>query len=121
MLDPVQTVLFAAVIGVMAGNVPTVIVAVVSEQPVGKVNINLALPVVTPVTSPAFVTVATAGFVLVHVPPVVGVNCVVVPIQIALEPAMETTGEGFIFNCIDLDAARQFGSLIRAGVLTNKR
>ena len=121
MLDPVHTALFAAVIGVIAGNVPTVTVPVLSEQPVGKVKINFALPADTPVTTPELFTVATAGLVLVHVPPVVGSNCVVVPTQIAFEPAMESTGAGFIFNCTGLDAARQYGCAMSAGVLTNKR
>src|SRR3990170_6365981 len=36
------------------------------------VKVNVALPAETPVTTPAFVTVATAVLLLVHVPPDVG-------------------------------------------------
>jgi hypothetical protein len=56
------------------------------------VKVKVAEPAATPVTTPAFVTVATARLLLVHVPPVVGDKAVVPPIQILLEPVMLTTG-----------------------------
>jgi hypothetical protein len=58
------------------------ILAVVFEQPViASVYVNVALPDATPVTTPAFVTVATAVLLLTQVPPVVGDNVVVEPTQ----------------------------------------
>ena len=45
------------------------------------VNIKVEVPAVKPVTKPPFVTDATAGFVLVHVPPVLGDRVVVLPIH----------------------------------------
>lgn len=49
-------------------------------QPVEvSVKVKLAVPVVTPVTSPPFVTVATAELLLTQVPPVVGLNVMVEP------------------------------------------
>ena len=55
-------------------------------QPVEvRVKVNVAVPAATACTSPAFVTVATPGLLLTHVPPLVGDNIVVVlPIQIEL-------------------------------------
>lgn len=44
-------------------------------------------------TTPEFVTVATAVLLLVHVPPVVGDNVVVPLIQIALGPVILPTGQ----------------------------
>ena len=51
---------------------------------------------VIPVTKPAAVTVAIAGLLLTHVPPVVGVTVVVEPIQTAGVPVTATVGPGFI-------------------------
>src|SRR6476469_354055 len=49
--------------------------AVVLLQPVPVTeNVNEALPDATPVTTPAFVTVATDGLLLTQAPPVAGVN-----------------------------------------------
>jgi hypothetical protein len=56
------------------------------------VNINLAVPAVNPVMSPAFVIPATVGLEEVHVPPVCGVICVLPPIQMDEGPEMEITG-----------------------------
>jgi hypothetical protein len=79
---------------VIVGSGFTVTALVVLEQPVVvDVNVNVADPADTPVTTPAFVTVATAALLLVHVPPVVGLSVIVFPIQTA-EGAL-TTGNGF--------------------------
>jgi hypothetical protein len=56
------------------------------------VKVKVALPAVTPVTTPALVTVATAGLLLAQVPPVLGESVVVAPIQILSAPIMLTTG-----------------------------
>lgn len=53
---------------------------------------KVTVPAETPVTTPLLVTVATAGLLLVQVPPVVGDNVVVLPIQMLLEPVTLTTG-----------------------------
>jgi hypothetical protein len=67
---------------VMAGSEKTVNVPVVRLQPVVEsVNVNVAVPGLTVVMLPALSIVATAGLLLTQVPPEVGVNCVVLPIQ----------------------------------------
>lgn len=58
------------------------------------VNTKLALPNAKPVTTPLFVTEATAGLLLTQVPPVAGDKVVVLPIQIEAGPLMLTTGLG---------------------------
>lgn len=64
-------------------------------QPVALlVNMNVAVPGVTAVTNPELSTVATALFVLCHVPPVFGCSWVVTPKQIELGPSILTTGLG---------------------------
>ena len=73
---------------------PTETVDVVALQPVSVlVKVNVAVPVDMPVTTPAFVIVATRLLLLVQVPPVVGVKVMVLPMP--TEPAAETTGNGF--------------------------
>lgn len=57
------------------------------------VKLKVTVPAPTPVTTPALVTVATAGLLLLQVPPVVGVNVVVAPMQILLLPVMLTVGK----------------------------
>ena len=52
---------------------------------------KVTLPAATPVTNPALVTVALVGSLLVQVPPVVGDNVIVFPIQTD-DPAL-TTGK----------------------------
>ena len=47
-----------------------------------SVQVNLAVPAVKPVTTPELLTVATAGLLDDHVPPIEGVKVVVVKIQI---------------------------------------
>lgn len=59
---------------------------------------NVTVPRDTPVTTPAFVTVAIAGLLLVQVPPVVGDNVAVVPIH---TPAgAVSTGSALIFTVV---------------------
>lgn len=55
---------------------------------------NVTVPVDTPVTIPAFVTVATPGLLLAQVPPETGDKVVVNPAQILFAPVMLTTGKG---------------------------
>ena len=79
------------------------VTGVVAEetQPVApSVNVNVAEPPETPVTTPALVTVATAGLLLVHVPPVEGDKVVVEPAQIVFGPAMFTSGNAFTVNVV---------------------
>ena len=56
-------------------------------------NVNVTLPAATPVTTPAFVTVANEVLLLAHVPPVVGVSVIVLPAHIDDTGAL-TTGSG---------------------------
>jgi hypothetical protein len=94
-VDPMH-MLFAPVI-VTAGFafIVTLPVALDAHPVAVLVNINVALPAANPVTTPAFVTVAIDGLLLVHVPPVVGLNTVVDPIHIELLPLIDTTGIAF--------------------------
>ena len=80
---------------------PTVLVAitvtalvVLLQFVVDEVNVKVADPAATPVTTPAEVTVATDGLLLTHVPPVVGDKVVVAPMHIELLPVMLTVGNG---------------------------
>ena len=59
------------------------------------VKVKVTVPAVTPVTTPPFVTVATAALLLAHVPPLVGDKVVVAPIQTLLDPVMLTVGIAF--------------------------
>jgi hypothetical protein len=79
-VDPIQIFVELAL---TVGLGLTVIAPVVFEQPVAvNVNVNVVLPCDTPVTTPPFVMVAMAGFVLAQVPPLVGDKVVVLPTQI---------------------------------------
>jgi hypothetical protein len=81
------------VILVIAGPVLTVTGRVVLLQPVVvEVKVNVALPIDTPVTNPAFVTVATPGLLLTQVPPFVGDKLVVPLPQIEVTPVIVTAG-----------------------------
>jgi len=62
---------------------------------VSSVKVNLAKPAEIPVTTPKFVTVATAILSLAQVPPVVGDSWVTSPIQIPVGPVTATVGVGF--------------------------
>ena len=71
----------------------TVIGAVGSDvQPPVPMKVNVALPALTAVTTPLFVTVATNVLLDVHVPPVDGDNVVVSPTQMISSPVMLTEG-----------------------------
>lgn len=56
------------------------------------VKVKVTEPAATPVTTPAFVTVATAVLLLTQVPPVVGESVEVDPIHIVVDPVMLTVG-----------------------------
>jgi hypothetical protein len=76
----------------------TALVASDGHDVVLFVNVNVAVPAATPVTTPTFVTVATEVLLLVHMPPVVGLNEVVDPAHIVLPPVMLTLGFTFTVN-----------------------
>jgi hypothetical protein len=59
------------------------------------VNVKVAVPGATAVTSPALVTVATDGLLLTQVPPLDGDNPVMPPIHRLFTPTMLTIGIGF--------------------------
>lgn len=68
----------------------------VDIQPVIElVNVKVTDPADTPVTIPLLVTVAMAGLLLDHTPPVVGDKVVLAPTQMLLPPVMLTTGSAF--------------------------
>ena len=95
-LPPAQTGLLLEAVGV-AGRALTVTFEVgLLLHPVDVcVKVNVAVPAETPVTTPASVTVATAGVLLTHVPPLVGDNVVVPPAHMDADPVMFTTGRAF--------------------------
>lgn len=67
--------------------------SVVAWQPVPvSVNVKVAEPGPAAVTTPLLVTVATEVLLLLHVPPLAGLNVVVSPTQRALLPVMDTDG-----------------------------
>ena len=89
-VDPTQP----AVAPPKTGIVLTVTEPVVAEHPVALfVNVNVVLPVDTPVTKPEFVTVAIPVLLLTHVPPDEGERVVVEPTQTLLLPVMLTFGK----------------------------
>lgn len=73
----------------------TVTAAVGAEiQPVAVlVKVKVAVPAATPVTTPLLETVATAGLLLVQVPPDEGDKPVVTPTQMLLGPLIPTVGK----------------------------
>lgn len=74
----------------------TFIALVALEQPVVEfVKVIIDDPALSPVTNPAFVTVAINGNADTQLPPVIGVNVVVPPIQIEVEAAV-TVGRALI-------------------------
>ena len=92
-VDPTQT----ASVPVMVGEAFTVTEEVVLLHPVVvDVNVNVALPADTPVTTPASVTCATAVLLLVQVPPVIGDSAIVLPTHTE-DPAL-TTGNTLTVN-----------------------
>src|SRR5678815_3843340 len=69
------------------GNAFTVTADVVLLQfVVPSVKVNVTLPAATPVTKPALVIVAFVGSLLVHVPPLDGVNVIVLPTHTDVGP-----------------------------------
>ena len=98
-VDPIHIELLPVML--TAGKALTVTVPVVLLQlVVADVNVKVADPAATPVTTPAEVTVATAGLLLTHVPPVVGDKVVVDPIHIELLPVMLTAGKALIVTAV---------------------
>src|SRR5258706_5225247 len=59
------------------------------------VNVKVTLPAATPVTTPAFVTVAREGLLLTHVPPLIGLNVIAEPIH-KLDDGTLTVGSALI-------------------------
>jgi hypothetical protein len=76
----------------------TALVASDGHSVVLLVKVKVAVPPLTPVTTPALVTVATAALLLVHVPPVVGLKAVVEPTHTVLAPVILTLGFTFTVN-----------------------
>ena len=74
------------------------------------VKVNVATPALTPVTRPVAETVATPALLLTQVPPELGVNCVVPPIQIDDAPIIPTAGLGVIVTA-DV-VAEQLGAVL---------
>jgi len=92
---PLNTTLPVGVVHVGCVMVPTVgalglaftVNALVLEQPVAvSVNVKVTAPAATPVTTPAFVTVANEVLLLDHVPPVLGVTLAVEPTHTLVAP-----------------------------------
>jgi uncharacterized protein (DUF362 family) len=76
----------------------TLLVASDGQSVVLLVNVNVAVPPLTPVTTPPLVTVATALLLLAQVPPVVGLSVVVEPTHIVLPPVILTVGFALTVN-----------------------
>jgi hypothetical protein len=98
-VPPIHNEVLAPVIFVV-GRALTVIALVASDgqSVVLLVKVNVAEPPLTPVTTPPFVTVATALLLLAHVPLVVGLKVVVEPSHIVLAPVILTLGFEFTVN-----------------------
>jgi hypothetical protein len=93
-VDPTQTAGVPVITAVGGGF--TVTGFVVAVHPVAAlVNVNVAVPEATAVTTPVEAsTVATDALLLAHVPPEFGDKVVVAPIQIPVEPVILTVGLG---------------------------
>ena len=91
-VEPVQILVAPVILAVGSALTVTGDVGAETQPVVVLVKEKVTLPAETPVTTPALVTVATAGLLLDHVPPVVGVRVVVEPTQILLPPEILTTG-----------------------------
>jgi hypothetical protein len=103
-------VLFTQTAGmpVTVGSAPTVTADVVLvHDDDARVKVNVADPAATPVTTPAFVTVAIPLLLLTHVPPVVGESVVVLPIQIVEAPVILVTGAFFLVTVVGTEMAEQ--------------
>ena len=80
----IHKVRVALLVTVLSGVTVTLLV---EEQPVAvSVKVKVAVPALTPVTTPASVTVATAVLLLIQVPPVFGVTFAVLPVQTSVAP-----------------------------------
>ena len=66
-----------------------------------NVNLKVAIPAETPCTNPEFVTVATPGFRLVQLPPMVGARVVKDPTQIVVPPVIFIAGLLLIVTGVD--------------------
>ena len=98
-VDPMHIELLPVML--TAGKALTVTAVVVLLQlVVDVVNVKVADPAATPVTTPAEVTVATDGLLLTQVPPVVGDKVVVDPIHIELLPVMLTAGKALTVTAV---------------------
>lgn len=86
------------------GKVYTVTGKVVPEHPEIE-NVKVAVPARTPVTTPAFVTVATEGLLLIQVPPEEGDNVVVPVTQIAEGPVISATGVVLTVTFVTVEVA----------------
>jgi hypothetical protein len=112
---PTQIVLAPEIL--TAGCASKVTAEVVAEQfgEVPLVNVNVAVPADIPVTKPALVTVAMAGALLTHVPPLVGDKVVVEPTQIVLIPVILTTGNA-VTETAPVGKEVQFGDVLLVNV-----
>lgn len=97
-VEPIQTAEVPLIATVGGGLTVTALVVLV--QPLLFVNVKVAEPPARAVTKPPFVTEATPGLLLTHVPPDVGESMVVAPTQMLLEPVILTTGLGLTVNTI---------------------
>jgi hypothetical protein len=75
---PLQNGAIAAKVGVVLAKTATLVVVLLQVVDV-LVKVKVTLPIATPVTNPAFVTVAKAVLLLVQVPPVVGLSVILLP------------------------------------------
>ena len=85
---PTQIVVAPVILTVGFAFTVTAAVAL-AKHPALFVNVKVAVPAPTPVTTPALVTVATELLLLDHVPPDVGETVVASPIQITFPPVNE--------------------------------
>lgn len=80
----IQSVLVALLVTVLSG---ITVISLESEHKVfASVKVRVTVPPLTPVTTPAFVTVAIAISLLTQVPPVFGVTFAVAPTQTSVAP-----------------------------------
>ena len=74
------------------------------------VNVNVTVPTAIPVATPALVTDATDGLLLVQIPPVDGDNAMVFPT--VTEAGAVTTGKALtVIVLFEIAAPHEFGSL----------
>lgn len=96
LLSVVVAVAHTCVAPVIAAGVAFTVASAVRIQPPGNMYVIIALPAVTPVTTPKLAsTVAIDVLPLVHVPPVVALARVVVNPSHTCKPPVITAGSGF--------------------------